>query len=74
MRQTKVSYNSPFYSEYLSIYTLKVQRSHMSKVSNHKGKLHMTDKPHLVDKLHIAKKNFFSIKTYKQITIACCNK
>lgn len=40
MRQTKPS-------EYQTVYTLRVKRSHISKVSNYKGRLHMLDKQHM---------------------------
>ena len=62
----KVSRSSQLYSEHQTIYTLRVKRSHMSKLYNHKGK------SHVVDKLHLAE-TYFSIKAYEQITIVHCN-
>lgn len=40
MRWIKVSWNSPLYSEHQASYTLRVKKSHLSKVSNHKDKPH----------------------------------
>lgn len=58
MRQTNVSNSSLFYSEHQIVYSLRVKRSHMSKVYNHKGK------PHRADELYITKNFFFrSIET-----------
>ena len=62
----KVSRSSQLYSEHQTIYTLRVKRSHMSKVYNHEGKMHMAGKRHVA-------KTCFSIEAYKQITIASCN-
>ena len=41
MRQTKVSCNSQLYSEHQTVYTLRVKKSHPSKVCNHKDKTHV---------------------------------
>lgn len=38
MSQTKVPCNSQLYSEHQIIYTLRVKKSHQSKVSKHKNK------------------------------------
>lgn len=65
MRQTEVSGSSQLYSEHQTVYTLRI-KSHMSKVSSHK------DKPLMVDKPHMAKA-CFSIEAYKQITTASFN-
>jgi hypothetical protein len=52
---------------------LSVRKSHMSKMSTHKGK------PHVVDKLHVAKTwgvclfVCFSIVTYKQNPVVRTN-
>ena len=60
MRWNKVPCNSQLYSEHQTIYSLRVKRSHMSKVSIHKGKPH-------------GEKTCFSIEVYKQIATASCN-
>jgi hypothetical protein len=41
----------------------------MSKVSNHKGKSHVADKPYMVGKSHMTKA-CFSIATHKQIIVS----
>lgn len=49
MRHTKVSCNSQFYAKHQTIYTLRDNKSHMSKLYNHKGKSHVADKPNMAD-------------------------
>lgn len=66
MRRTKVSCKSQLYSEYQTFYTLRIKKSHIRKVFNHKGKSHAADKPYV-------SKISFSIKIYKQITIVSYN-
>ena len=66
MRDNKVSCNHQFYSEHQTIYTIRVRKSHMSKVYNHKDKLRVADKPH-------SEETCFSIEAHKQIAIASCN-
>jgi hypothetical protein len=58
--------NSQLYSEHQTIYTLVVKKNHMSKVSSHEDEQHMEGK-------RLMMKTHFSIKAYKQITIASCN-
>lgn len=58
--------------KYQIIYTWKVKKCHMNKVSNHKGKQHVADKPYIVGKPHMTKA-CFSIATYKQIIVVMNN-
>lgn len=44
---TKVSRNSQLYLEHQTVYALRLKRSHMSKVCNHKGKPQKADRQHV---------------------------
>ena len=60
---------SQLYSEHQTIYTLRVKRSHMIKVTwlhNHEAKPHVAGKPN-------STKPCFPTDTYKQTKIASCN-
>lgn len=52
-----VSSSSQLYSEHLTVYTLMVKRSHMSKEYNHKGKPQVVDKPLVTSKLHVPQRH-----------------
>jgi hypothetical protein len=52
MGQTKVSCNIQFYSEHQTIYTLRIKKSHMSKLYNHKVRSHIVGKSHDMGKPH----------------------
>ena len=61
LEQSKASWSSQMYSEYQTIHTLKVKKSQLSKLYNHK------------DKLHVAQ-TCFSKEAYKSVMITSCNK
>lgn len=62
---------SLLYSEHQPVYSLRVERSHIRKVYDHKGKPHITRKPHMARPASCGK-TCFSIKASKQIIIAGC--
>lgn len=72
MRWTEVSCSSQLYSVRQITYTLRVERSHMSDVHSHEGKLHVKRKPQVADKPPEAK-TYFSTEADKQITITSCD-